>query len=137
MFSLAPLGERGDRKAGGEGVRLSVQARGPADRKRQNLDPLTRLAPADEIADGETPSPSRGRGLVSLTPATESQIDGLMLRMPKMHARSRMTWSGFFRILLENHESAIRKCDRKEMQITMKSEAIAKVYVIENEVVRE
>jgi len=32
---------------------------------------------------------------------------------------------------------AIRKCDRKEMKIAIKSEAIAKVYVIESEVVSE
>jgi len=32
---------------------------------------------------------------------------------------------------------AIRKCYRKEMKIAIKSEMIAKVYVIENEVVRE
>jgi len=37
----------------------------------------------------------------------------------------------------ENDEPAIRKCYRKEMQITIKSAAKAKVYVIENEVVRE
>ena len=42
----------------------------------------------------------------------------------------------FFSILLENNESAIRKCYRKERLITIKSEAIAKFYVIENEVVR-
>ena len=41
-----------------------------------------------------------------------------------------------FHSLLENNEPAIRKCYRKEMQITTKSEAIAKVYVIENEIVR-
>ena len=41
------------------------------------------------------------------------------------------------RVLLENHEPSTRKCYRKEMEITIKSEAIAKVYVIENEVVRE
>jgi len=37
---------------------------------------------------------------------------------------------------MENNEPAIRKCDRKEREIAIKSEAIAKLYVIENEVVR-
>ena len=40
----------------------------------------------------------------------------------------------FFTILLENNEPAIRKCYRKERHIVTKSESIAKVYVIENEV---
>jgi len=37
---------------------------------------------------------------------------------------------------IENDEPATRKSDRKEMEITIKTEAIAKVYVIENEIVR-
>jgi len=37
---------------------------------------------------------------------------------------------------LVSNEPAIRKSYRKEMQIIVKSEAIAKLYVIENEVVR-
>jgi len=40
------------------------------------------------------------------------------------------------RATFENNEPAIRKYDRKERDMTIKSEAIAKVYVIENEVVR-
>ena len=38
----------------------------------------------------------------------------------------------FFRIMPENKEPATRKYYRKEMQITIKSETITKVYVIEN-----
>jgi len=44
--------------------------------------------------------------------------------------------AAFCRSLLESKEPAIRKSYRKEMKITTKSESIAKVYVIENEVVR-
>jgi len=91
-FSLAPLGERGDRKAVGEGVRTSTSARRSVNRKRKGFDPLTRLAPADEIAGGETPSPPWGRGLVSLTPETVSQNDGLMLSMRKMRVRNRASY---------------------------------------------
>jgi len=47
------------------------------------------------------------------------------------------TGDGDISSLLENNKPAIRKCYRKEMQITMKSEALAKIYVVENEVVRE
>ena len=84
LFSLAPLGERGDRKAGGEGVFTKTHA---SCRSRKNkskhkmqkakvrtktsgivsvgpeiLDPLTRPAPAGECAGCGPPSPPRGRG---------------------------------------------------------------------------
>ena len=62
FITLAPLAERGNRKGVDEGVRTSAQARDSASRKRNDLDPLTRLAPADENAGGEPPSPPRGRG---------------------------------------------------------------------------
>ena len=65
MFSLAPLGERGNRKAVGEGVGTNMQNRVSVGTKRQDLDFLTRLAPADESAGCESPSPPRGRGLKS------------------------------------------------------------------------
>jgi hypothetical protein len=69
--SLSPLGERGDRKAegaprsaggGGEGVgpKQNTQCQGCV--TRNGSDPLTRLAPADEYAGCEPPSPPRGRG---------------------------------------------------------------------------
>ena len=48
--SLAPLGERGDRKAGGEGVSTYKDPLGQDRIHPYDLDPLTRLAPADENA---------------------------------------------------------------------------------------
>ena len=70
--SIAPLEERGDRKAegaprtacrGGEGVRSILDIEWQVYRMRCDFDPLTRLAPADENAGGEPPSPPRGRGM--------------------------------------------------------------------------
>jgi hypothetical protein len=60
--SLAPLGERGDRKAVGEGVSTNMNALGQICIRRYGFDPLTRPAPADESAGCEPPSPPRGRG---------------------------------------------------------------------------
>ena len=61
-FSLAPLGERGDRKAVGEGVGRGMKAEREMRIRPHGLDPLTRLAPAEGSAGGEPPSPPRGRG---------------------------------------------------------------------------
>ena len=61
-FSLAPLGERGDRKAVGEGVGRGMKAEREMRIRPHGLDPLTRLAPAEGSAGDEPPSPPRGRG---------------------------------------------------------------------------
>jgi len=63
-----------------------------------------------------------------------------LLKKPRGSGGFRLTFVAIvyrrYNTLLNNNEPAIRKCYRKEMQITMKSEAVAKAYVIENEVVR-
>jgi hypothetical protein len=58
-FSLAPLGERGDRKTVGEGVGSIPEQ---SLEWTEQSDPLTRPAPSDESAGGGPPSPPRGRG---------------------------------------------------------------------------
>ncbi len=62
ITALAPLGERGNRKAVGEGVSTDMNALGQFGIRPYGLDPLTRPAPADESAGSGPPSPPRGRG---------------------------------------------------------------------------